>query len=99
MDLTVRCPCRGTYQTDAFSEGFRERIEHINGRVQPFCQPSIAILRSIELLDLLLKHNENTAGRVAGLELGGEWVGKKVLLGASLICFQGIIEYWLEVGG
>ena len=99
MDLTVRCPCRGTYQTDAFSEGFRERIEHINGRVQPFCQPSIAILRSIELLGLLLKHNENTAGRVAGLELGGEWVGKKVLLCVILICSQGLIEYLLKVGG
>ena len=48
---------------------------------------------------MLLKQNENAAGRVAGLELGGEWVVKKVLLCASFICFQGIIENWLEGGG
>jgi hypothetical protein len=90
---------RGTYQTNTFSEGFREHIEHINGRVQPFGQPFIATLRSIELLDLLLKNSKNAAGRVAGLELGGKWVGDKVLLGASLICFQGVIENQLEIGG
>jgi hypothetical protein len=56
-------------------------------------------LRSIELLDLLLKYNENAAWRVAGLELGGKWVGKKVLLGAPFICFQGIIEDWMEIRG
>jgi hypothetical protein len=96
-DLTRSC--YGTYQANTFSEGFRKRIEDIDGRVQPFGQPFIVILRSIELLNLLLKHNENATGRVAGLELGGEWVGKKVLLCATLICSQGIIEYLLEVGG
>jgi hypothetical protein len=77
--------CRGTYQANTFSEGFRKRIEDVNGRVQPFGQPIIATLRSIKLLYLLLKHSENATRRVAGLELGGKWVGKKVLLGASLI--------------
>lgn len=38
-------------------------------------------------------------GRVAGLELGGEWVRKKVLLCATFICFQGLVENLLEVGG
>jgi hypothetical protein len=56
-------------------------------------------LRLIELLDLLLKDVENAAGRLAVLELGSEWVGAKVLLRASLVCFQGIIENKLEVGG
>jgi hypothetical protein len=99
MDPTVRSSCRGTYQTNTFSEGVGERIEDIHGGIQPFGEPFIATLRSIEILDLLLKHSENAAWGIAGLELGGEWVGKKVLFRASFICFQGIIENWLEVGG
>jgi hypothetical protein len=55
-------------------------------------------LRSIELSDLLLKYGENATGGVTSLELGSERVGKKVALGASFICFQGIIENRLEVG-
>jgi hypothetical protein len=35
-------------------------------------------------LDLLLKNNENAAGIVAGLELGGERVHKNVFLCALL---------------
>jgi len=27
-------------------------------------------------VDMLLKFGKNCAGRVAGLELGGEWIGK-----------------------
>ena len=85
-----------TYQTNTFSKGRGEGIEHIDRRVQPFRQPVIAIFK---LFYLLLKHSKNASGRIAGLELGGEWVGKKVLFGASFVCFQGIIENGLEVGG
>ena len=46
-----------------------------------------------------MKDGENCAGRVAFLELGGEWMGKKVLLCAFFVCFQGIIEDELEIGG
>jgi hypothetical protein len=102
MHLTVKTfteSCAKTYQANTFSEGCRESIEDIHHRVQPFRQAVIATLRSIELLDLLLKHGENATGRIAGLELSSEWVGKKVLLGASFICFQGIIENRLEGGG
>ena len=56
-------------------------------------------MRSIELLDLLLKHSSNVAGRFASLDLGSERVVKKVLLCSSLIFFQGIIENLLEFGG
>jgi hypothetical protein len=85
-----------TYQTNTFSKGRGEGIQHIDRRVQPFRQPVFAIF---ELVDLLLKHSKNASGGIAGLELGGEWVGKKVLFGASFICFQGIIENWLKAGG
>jgi hypothetical protein len=50
-------------------------------------------------LDLLLKHSEYAAGRLAGLEQSGERVDMKVLLCTSLISFQGIIEYLLKFGG
>ena len=43
-------------------------------------------------MDLLLKYGENSGRRVAGLELGGEWVCKEVLLGMLFVCFESIIE-------
>ena len=93
MALTSSCP--GAYQAKTFSEGIRKGRENIDRRVKPFGEA----VRSVELLNLLLKHSEDAAGRVAGLELCGEWVGIKVLLCTSVIRFQGIIEYLLEVGG
>ena len=51
----------------------------------------------IELLDLLLKHDENGAGRLASLELGCEWMGKKVAFCLLFVGFQGAIKNKLEV--
>jgi hypothetical protein len=45
-----------------------------------------------------VKDSENCAGRVAFLELGSEWMGKKIILCALFVCFQGIIEDELEIG-
>jgi hypothetical protein len=56
-------------------------------RVQPFGQAILGTLRSIELLDLLLKHSSNAGGRIASLDLGSERVLKEVLRRASLIFF------------
>ena len=56
---------------------------------QPLC---IAALRFIELLDLFLKHGENTARRITGLEPVSEWVLKEILLCGLLVRFQGIVE-------
>ena len=91
--------CPGAYQANAFSEGFREGVEDIHRRVQPLGQPFTAILRSMKLFGLLLKHQEDAAGSVAGLKLRSERVGKKIRFCASLICFQGMIENLLKVGG
>jgi hypothetical protein len=41
---------------------------------------------------LLVKDGDNCAGRVAPLELGGERMGKEILLCALFVHFQGIIE-------
>jgi len=40
-----------------------------------------------DFLDLLLKHEEDGTWRVAGLELFGERMGKKILLCTLFICF------------
>jgi len=53
----------------------------------------------IELLDLLLKRDENRAWRIASLELGGKWVRKKIVFCAFFVRLQGIVENELEVGG
>jgi hypothetical protein len=41
---------------------------------------------------LLMNDSENGAERVAVLELGGKWMGKKVALCAFFIGLQGLIE-------
>ena len=69
-------------------------MKDVHSWVQPLC---ITALRLIKLLDLLLKHGENAAWRIAGLEPVSEWVFKKVVLCAFFVCFQSIIENYLEV--
>ena len=88
--------CLETYQANGFSKGLRECIENVDGRVKPLCQPIIGGSRSIEFLYLLLKHVENGAGRLAGLELGCEWMGEKVVLGFLFVGFQGVTKNKLE---
>ena len=51
----------------------------------------------MEELYLLLKYVENGAGRLAGLELGCEWMGKKVVLCLFFVGFQGVVKNKLEV--
>jgi hypothetical protein len=46
---------------------------------------------------LLLKDGENITGRITGLELGGEWMCKKVVLSTFLVLVQGTIDDQLEV--
>jgi hypothetical protein len=64
-------------------------MKDVHSGVQPL---HIAALRLIELLNLLLKHGENAARRIAGLEPVGEWVLKEIHLCALLVCFQAIVE-------
>ena len=46
-----------------------------------------------------MKDGKNCIGRIAVLELGSEWMGKKIVLRPLFVCFQGIIEDELEIGG
>jgi hypothetical protein len=58
----------------------------------------MGIPRLIERLDLLMEPEKNFTRRVAGLELSGEWMCKKILLCVPFICVQGIAHYQLEAG-
>jgi hypothetical protein len=46
----------------------------------------------MELLDFLIHDCENGAGRVAVLELGEKWMGKKIAPCAFFVGLQGIIK-------
>lgn len=85
------------YHTNALPKCPGERIQDIHGWAKLFRQPLFAA--SIDVLDLLSKHVKNGGWRVAGLELGGEWMGKKILRCLFFVRFQGIIEHQLKVGG
>jgi hypothetical protein len=66
-------------------------VENLHSWVQPLREPFVA-LRLVELLDLLLKHGENAANRMAAFEPVGERVCEKILLCAFFVRFQDIIE-------
>jgi hypothetical protein len=85
--------CRLAYQANCAS-CLGESKKDVNGRIQPFCPSGL-----IWFLDLPLKDSKNIAGRIAVLELGGEWVQKEIVLCSFVINFQGIIDYYLKVGG
>ena len=71
-------------------------MKDVHSWVEPF---RVVTLRVIEFLDLLLKHGENAARRIAGFEPVGERVLEKIILCAFLVRIQGIIENKSEVGG
>ena len=70
-------------------------MKDVHSWVQPL---RVVALRLIEFLDLLLKHGENTASRIAVFEPISERVREKIVLCAFFVRFQGIIENWFEVG-
>ena len=93
-------PCPKPYQADTLSKCIGQGIQDIHSRAQPHCQPLIDLIANAGPVeqDLLLKHKANGAWRVAGLELGSEWVSKKIVFREFFVCLQGIIEISLEVG-
>ena len=70
-------------------------MKDVHSWVQPF---RVVALRPIELLDVLLKHGENAASRIAGFESVSERVRERVLLRTFFVLFQGIIENKLKIG-
>ena len=53
----------------------------------------------MESLNLLMDEGENGAGRIAALELDGQWMCKKVAFCLLFIRLQSIIENQLKICG
>jgi hypothetical protein len=53
----------------------------------------------MESLDLLMDNGENGAGRVAALELEGQWMCKKIAFCVLFIRLQGVIKDQLKICG
>ena len=85
------------YQANTLSKSVTEGIKDVYSRIKPLDPSIIATSGLIWPLNLLLKDVENGAGRIADLELGGEWMGKQVLLRALFILIQRIADDELEV--
>jgi len=51
-------------------------MQNVQSRIKPLGPTIIATPRFIKSLYLSLKDGKNLAGRVAGLELGDEWMGE-----------------------
>ena len=64
-------------------------MEDVHSWAQPL---RVVALRFIEFLDLLLKHGENSASRIAGFEPVSERVREKIVLCAFFVRSQGIIK-------
>ena len=80
------------YQANPLSECRRERIKDVNCWIEPLGPSIIATSGLIRSLDMLLKDGENVSRRVAGLELGGKWMGEQILFRALFIYFQRIVD-------
>src|ERR1700677_2969856 len=85
------------YQANTLSKGLRQHIEDVHSGIEPLGPSIIANSRLITSLYLLIKDGENCAKRVAFLELGGEWMGKKIIFCALFVFFQSIVEDKLEI--
>jgi hypothetical protein len=67
--------------------------------VHRWVQPRrIAMSRLIEVLDLLLKHGENTTRRIAVFKPVCERVREKIFVCAFFVRLQCIVKNWLKVG-
>ena len=80
------------------SEYRRESKENTYSWIEPLGPSIIDTPRLIWPMDLLLKKGYNVGGRVAGLELGDEWIGQQILPRAFLVHFQRVIDDRLKIG-
>ena len=56
-------------------------------------------MRFVEFPNLIIKDGEDGGSRVTVLQLGGKWMGKKVVLGLLLVGLEGCSEDILEARG
>jgi hypothetical protein len=60
-----------TYQANTLSKSFRKGLQDSHGWVEPFCEPIVVCLESLELL---MNEGENGAGGGTVLELEDKWM-------------------------
>jgi hypothetical protein len=77
------------YQANTLSKSFRKSVQDSHGWVKPFCQ---LIVISPKSLDLLMNEGEDGTGRGTVLELDDKWMREDIILGASFVGLQGIVE-------
>ena len=85
--------CPDTYQANTGSKNVREGIENVDGWIQPFRPSLIGTPGLIKPLELFLKDSDDGIGRVAGLELSGEWMCTQIVLCLFVVGVQGVIDY------
>ena len=85
-----------TYQTDATGNSGRKCVEDVHGWAQPLGHSFIAAVRFVKFSHLLLKDVDDGVGRVAILQLRGERMGEKVVLGLLLVGLDRGLEDSLE---
>ena len=60
-----------TYQANTLSKSFRKGLQDSHGWVEPFCEPIVVCLESLELL---MNEGENGARGGTVLELDDKWM-------------------------
>ena len=88
-----------TYQTDATRNSGRKCVEDVHGWAQPLGQSLVAAVRFVKFSHLVLEDGEYGVSRVAILQLRGEGMGERVLLGLFLVGLERGLKVILEVRG
>ena len=89
----------GTCQANSASNDSRKRAEDIDGGIHPLGQFVIGTTRFVEPGNLFVKYAEDGIWRITVLEFVEEWMGAEIFLGLLLVCFDGVVEDGLIVGG
>lgn len=87
-----------TYHANPLTKRRRKRVQHVDRWAKPPLHSLIAVMRSPELVDLVLEYSHESSGRVACFQLCGERMSCKILFCLFCICFEGFIKNGIEVG-
>jgi hypothetical protein len=77
------------YQANTLSKSSRKDVQDSHGWIEPFCEP---IVVSLESLDLLMNEGENGTGRGTGLEPQDKWMREEIIFGTMFVGVQGTVK-------
>ncbi len=86
---------RDKYQANAIAYSPRKGVEYMDQWIDPLHQ--LLIARLLEGLGLIPKYVQDSVDGLAGSQLIGEPVGRKVVPGLLLVLVQGGVEHRFEV--